>query len=146
MAQLTALPKVLSSNPSNHMVAHNHRNEIWCPLLECLKTATVYLHIINKNKSIYLSIYLCMCVCMYACAMWVSWYLWRSEEGIGSPGAGVMFLLGIPYLFVCLFNLFNFQTQDSFSVDLAVLELNPSVDQAGLNSEIRLLLPPRCWN
>jgi hypothetical protein len=24
------------------------RNEIWCPLLECLKTATVYLHIINK--------------------------------------------------------------------------------------------------
>jgi hypothetical protein len=23
-------------------------NEIWCPLLECLKTATVYLHIINK--------------------------------------------------------------------------------------------------
>jgi hypothetical protein len=25
---LTALPKVLSSNPSNHMVAHNHRNEI----------------------------------------------------------------------------------------------------------------------
>ena len=57
-----------------------------------------------------------------------------------------MFLLGIPYLFVCLFNLFNFQTQDSFSVDLAVLELNPSVDQAGLNSEIRLLLPPKCWN
>jgi hypothetical protein len=25
---LTALPKVLSSNLSNHMVAHNHRNEI----------------------------------------------------------------------------------------------------------------------
>ena len=25
---LTTLPKVLSSNPSNHMVAHNHRNEI----------------------------------------------------------------------------------------------------------------------
>jgi hypothetical protein len=23
-------------------------NEIWLPLLECLKTATVYLHIINK--------------------------------------------------------------------------------------------------
>jgi hypothetical protein len=25
---MTALPKVLSSNPSNHMVAHNTRNEI----------------------------------------------------------------------------------------------------------------------
>jgi hypothetical protein len=25
---LTALPKVLSSNPSNHMVAHNHPNKI----------------------------------------------------------------------------------------------------------------------
>jgi hypothetical protein len=24
---LTALPKVLSSNPSNHMVAHNHHGE-----------------------------------------------------------------------------------------------------------------------
>jgi hypothetical protein len=34
---VVALPKVLSSNPSNHMVAHN------------VKTATVYLHIIiNK--------------------------------------------------------------------------------------------------
>jgi hypothetical protein len=26
------------------------RNKIWPPLLECLKTATVYLHIINKLK------------------------------------------------------------------------------------------------
>jgi hypothetical protein len=26
--ELTALPKVLSSNPSNHMVAHNIRDEI----------------------------------------------------------------------------------------------------------------------
>ena len=43
----TALPKVPSSNPSNHMVAHNHlKQEL--TLLECLKTATVYLHIINK--------------------------------------------------------------------------------------------------
>ena len=25
------------------------RNKIWCPLLECLKTATVYTHIINKS-------------------------------------------------------------------------------------------------
>jgi hypothetical protein len=48
---LTALPEVLSSNPSNHMVAHNHHNEIRHPLLECLKAATVYLHItINKCK------------------------------------------------------------------------------------------------
>jgi hypothetical protein len=40
---LTALPKVLSSNPSNYMVAHNH------PFLVHLKTATVYLDImINK--------------------------------------------------------------------------------------------------
>jgi hypothetical protein len=45
----TALPKVMSSNPSNHMVAHNHPlQKIWCPLLEYLKTATVYTHIINK--------------------------------------------------------------------------------------------------
>jgi hypothetical protein len=44
----TALPKVQSSNPSNHMVAHNHPQQD--PLLECLKTATVYLHIlINKS-------------------------------------------------------------------------------------------------
>jgi hypothetical protein len=47
---LTALPKVLSSNASNHMVAHNHLNETWHPLLVCLKTAAVYLHIII-NKS-----------------------------------------------------------------------------------------------
>jgi len=31
---LTLLPRILSSNPSNHMVAHNH-------LLVCLKTVTV---------------------------------------------------------------------------------------------------------
>jgi hypothetical protein len=42
---LTALPKVLSSNPSNHMVAHNH------PLLVVHLTATVYLLIII-NKSL----------------------------------------------------------------------------------------------
>jgi hypothetical protein len=52
----TALLKILSSNPSNHMVAHTICSEIWCPLLVCLKTATVYLCIINKyilkkNKS-----------------------------------------------------------------------------------------------
>jgi hypothetical protein len=45
---LTDFPKVLSSIPSNHMVAHNH-NEIWCPLLVCLKSATVYLRYINKS-------------------------------------------------------------------------------------------------
>jgi hypothetical protein len=46
---LAALPEVLSSNPSNHTVSHNC-NEIGCPLLVCLKTATVYLHIINNLK------------------------------------------------------------------------------------------------
>jgi hypothetical protein len=30
------------------MVTHNHPNEIIRPLLACLKTVTVYLHIINK--------------------------------------------------------------------------------------------------
>jgi len=39
---LTALPEVLSSKTSNHMVAHNHLNGIQCPLLVCLKTTTVY--------------------------------------------------------------------------------------------------------
>ena len=37
----TALPKTLSSNPSNHVVTHN-----CCPLLLCLKTTMVYLYII----------------------------------------------------------------------------------------------------
>jgi hypothetical protein len=38
---LTALPEVLSSIPSNHMVAHNH---LQCPLLVHLKRTTVYSH------------------------------------------------------------------------------------------------------
>ena len=42
---LTDLPEVLSSNPSNHMVAHNR-----CPLLVCLKTATVHLYLKTKEK------------------------------------------------------------------------------------------------
>jgi len=42
------LPEVLSSIPSNHMVAHNLCKEIRCPLLVYLKTATVYLYIINE--------------------------------------------------------------------------------------------------
>jgi hypothetical protein len=45
---LTALPEVLSSNPSNHMVAHNHNERH--PLQGGLKIATVDLHIINKSK------------------------------------------------------------------------------------------------
>ena len=28
LGALNALPEVMSSNPSNHMVAHNHTNEI----------------------------------------------------------------------------------------------------------------------
>jgi hypothetical protein len=45
LSALTALPEVLSSIPSNHMVAHNG---VLCPLLMCLKTAT-YIHKINKS-------------------------------------------------------------------------------------------------
>jgi hypothetical protein len=33
----TALPKVLNSNPSNHMVAHNHPLRNWMPFLEYLR-------------------------------------------------------------------------------------------------------------
>jgi hypothetical protein len=44
---LSALPKALSSIPSNHMVAHNRLS-----LLVRLKTVTVYLDIIiNKLKT-----------------------------------------------------------------------------------------------
>jgi hypothetical protein len=54
---LSALPKVLSSYPSNHMVVHDHpsiRNGIWYTLLGVWRQR-VYLHIINKSlKSIYL--------------------------------------------------------------------------------------------
>jgi hypothetical protein len=39
---LTVLPEVLSSSPSNHMVAHNHLEWDPMPLLVCLKIATVY--------------------------------------------------------------------------------------------------------
>jgi hypothetical protein len=45
---LTALPEVLSSSPSNHMVTLNICIGIWCPLMVCLKRATVYSHKINK--------------------------------------------------------------------------------------------------
>jgi hypothetical protein len=45
---LTALLKVLSSNPTTTWWLTTISNEIWRPLLECLKTATVYLHIISK--------------------------------------------------------------------------------------------------
>jgi hypothetical protein len=36
------LLEVLSSIPSNYIVAHNHLNRIQCYLLVCLKRATVY--------------------------------------------------------------------------------------------------------
>jgi hypothetical protein len=42
LGALAALPEVLSSIPSNQMVAYNHPE--WYPLLVCLKTATVYSH------------------------------------------------------------------------------------------------------
>ena len=38
---LTVLPEVLSSIPSNHMVAHNHSNGNLMSSL-CLRTVTVY--------------------------------------------------------------------------------------------------------
>jgi hypothetical protein len=47
----TALLKVVSSNPSNFISTWwltTICNKIGYPLLVCLKTATVYLHIINK--------------------------------------------------------------------------------------------------
>lgn len=43
---LTALPEVLSSIPSNHMVAPNIYNSIWYPLLACIQN-TVF--VINKS-------------------------------------------------------------------------------------------------
>ena len=46
---LIPLPEVLSSIPSNHMVAQPSVMDLM-PLLVCLKTATVYLHIINTFK------------------------------------------------------------------------------------------------
>jgi hypothetical protein len=47
---LIALLKILSSNPSNHMVADNHLQwDLVCPLLGYLKTATVYSYKINKS-------------------------------------------------------------------------------------------------
>jgi hypothetical protein len=50
---LTALPEVLSSIPSNHMMAHNHLCGILCSLLVGLKTATVYSHTLNKSPEIF---------------------------------------------------------------------------------------------
>jgi hypothetical protein len=48
---LSDLPKVLSSIPSNHMVAHNHLYWDPMPLLVCLKTATcAHIHKILKIK------------------------------------------------------------------------------------------------
>jgi len=41
---LTALPEVLSSIPSNHMVARNHLSRNPMVSLVCLNSATVYSH------------------------------------------------------------------------------------------------------
>ena len=46
---LTALLKVRISNSSNQMVTQTICKEIWHPPLMHLKTATVYLHIMNKS-------------------------------------------------------------------------------------------------
>jgi hypothetical protein len=45
---LAALPEVLSSIPSNHMVVHNHFLVSQCPFLVCMKRVTVYSHTLNK--------------------------------------------------------------------------------------------------
>jgi len=45
---LTALPEVLSLIPSTTWWLTTICKEIRCPLLVCLKTATVYLYIINE--------------------------------------------------------------------------------------------------
>jgi hypothetical protein len=53
---LTVLLKVLSSNPSNHIHGGSQPPVMrsgalfWCPLLVCLKTATVYLFIIINES------------------------------------------------------------------------------------------------
>jgi hypothetical protein len=44
---LTVLPKVPSSDSTNHMVAYNICNEIRCPLLVCLKTVCSYKEKVN---------------------------------------------------------------------------------------------------
>ena len=47
---LPALPKVLSSIPSNHMVLTTICNEVWCPLLACRHTHRQNIvYIINKK-------------------------------------------------------------------------------------------------
>jgi hypothetical protein len=55
MAQWLRAPNCSSEGPEfksqqPHGGSQPSRNEIWLPLLECLKSATVYLHIINKSK------------------------------------------------------------------------------------------------
>jgi hypothetical protein len=45
MAQRVITPNAL---PEFKTQLTTIRNKIWCPLLECLKTTPVYLHIINK--------------------------------------------------------------------------------------------------
>jgi hypothetical protein len=45
---LAALPEVLSSSPSNHMVVTNICSRIQSPFLVCMKRVTVYSHTLNK--------------------------------------------------------------------------------------------------
>jgi hypothetical protein len=50
---LTALPEVLSSIPSNHMVAHNHLQRIWMPFAgvseDSYQLQRTHIHKINKS-------------------------------------------------------------------------------------------------
>jgi hypothetical protein len=45
---LTALPEVLSSNPSNHMVAHNWLSVMGSDAFEATNVLLIYIYKINK--------------------------------------------------------------------------------------------------
>ena len=49
LGTLTALPDILSSIPSNHMVTHNHLKSDQIHLLVCLiQLQCTYIHKVNK--------------------------------------------------------------------------------------------------
>ena len=81
-------------------------------------------------------------------SMWMQ-CSWRSEEGTRSPGARVnrlTWVVGIELsLLFCFLFLFLFFETGFLCVALAVLEPTLQTRLAS-NSEIRLLLPPECWD
>ena len=83
-------------------------NEIWRPLLVCLKTATVYLHIINKSKKNQFFFILFLIICTYMFVWlhvptegsdqrcWIPWscelqasQLWTSQHAFWELGSSV---------------------------------------------------------